>query len=225
MLFVSDLGLDRIFVYQLDANHGKLMPLAEVHLPKARGPRHLVFHPTLRCAYVVNELISTVTVLRYNDKRFDTYAVEDSADASSVLSEVQMLSTLPDNYDNAGSVVRDGVWKASSHSSEIRLHPNGRFLYIGNRGHDSIAAFAVDPTDGRLTTLEVHKSGGKCPRNFNFDQSGRYMVVGNQDSNSLNVFEIEEDGQLTETDRLSLPSPNFVYSVPSGLLRPVAFNE
>lgn len=225
-MFVSDLGLDKIFVYELDSCEGKLLPKAEVQLPKGRGPRHLVFHKEVRCAYVVNELISTVTVLQYNERRFDGgYAAEDSADPSAVLAQTQMLSTLPEDYENEGSISPCGVWKASSHSSEIRLHPSGKFLYIGNRGHDSIAVFAVDPTSGALAAVEVKGSGGKCPRNFNFDHTGRYMVVGNQDSNSLNVFEIESDGRLIETDRVSLPSPNFVYSVPSSALKPLAYNE
>uniref|UniRef100_A0A7S0MPP9 6-phosphogluconolactonase n=1 Tax=Pyramimonas obovata TaxID=1411642 RepID=A0A7S0MPP9_9CHLO len=225
-LFVSDLGLDQVFIYELDVCDGKLLPKAEVNLPKGRGPRHLVFHKEVRCAYVVNELMSTVTVLKYNEKRFASYVTEDSQDPEAILSEAQVLSTLPPDYENEGSVSPCGVWKASSHSSEIRLHPNGRFLYIGNRGHDSIAVYAVDPADGTLTCREVHPSGGKCPRNFNFDHNGRFLVVGNQDSNSLNVFEVEGDGTLTETDRISLPSPNFVCSVPASAMRAsVGYNE
>lgn len=235
-LFVTDLGLDKVFVYELDSSAGKLRPKGEVQLRKGRGPRHLVFHNTIRCAYVINELVSTVTMLKYNSytSSSTSYRVEDADDPEAILSHVQTLSTLPDDFLNEGSILRhadnnnnneEGVWKATSHSSEIRLHPNGRYLYIGNRGHDSIAVFAIDPTDGTLTSVEVHPSGGKCPRNFNFDQTGRYMVVGNQDSNTLNSFVIGEDGMLTETDCISLPSPNFVCSVPTSAMKDVAFNE
>merc|ERR1711998_12480 len=141
--------------------------------------RHLVFHPKLRCAYVGNELESTVTVLRYNTKESSNgYTAEEAKDSDALLSHVQTISSLPEEFQNEGFVTPAGVWKAASHSSEIRLHPNGRFLYIGNRGHDSICVYKIDEADGTLSIIEVHPSGGKCPRNFNFDRSGRYLVVG-----------------------------------------------
>lgn len=215
-MFVSDLGLDRIFAYELDTTVGKLQVKAEVHLQKGRGPRHLVFHPNLKVAYVGNELESSISVLRHNPKEFSSdYLVEDAKDPAALLAHVQTINTLPEDFQNEGFITPLGAWKAASHTSEIRLHPNGRFLFIGNRGHDSIAVFAVDEADGSLTLVHIHPSGGKCPRNFNFDRSGRYLVVGNQDTNTLNSFEINQvTGELSEMYTIALPSPNFVYAVP-----------
>jgi len=217
-LFVTDLGLDTVFAYQVDPVEGRLVPKAEVQLKKGRGPRHMVFHPQLQVAFLGNELESTVTVLKLNHKDLEesSYIADESKDPASLLHEIQTLSTLPEDFQNEGFVTPAGVWKAASHSSEIRLHPNGRFLYNGNRGHDSIAVFSVDEADGSLTLVEVHSSGGKTPRNFNFDMTGRFMVVGNQDTNTLNVFEIDlATGKLTETHTVPMPSPNFVYAMPA----------
>jgi len=178
----------------------------------------MVFHPQLQVAFLGNELESTVTVLKLNHKDLEesSYIADESKDPASLLHEIQTLSTLPEDFQNEGFVTPAGVWKAASHSSEIRLHPNGRFLYNGNRGHDSIAVFSVDEADGSLTLVEVHSSGGKTPRNFNFDMTGRFMVVGNQDTNTLNVFEIDlATGKLTETHTVPMPSPNFVYAMPA----------
>jgi 6-phosphogluconolactonase len=220
-LFVCDLGLDRIFAYELDAEQGKLAAKAEVQLQKGRGPRHLVFHPSMKCAYVGNELESTITVLKLNDHHLDVsagYTVHNAKDCAALLHEVQTVSCLPADFQNEGFVTPAGVWKAASHTSEIRIHPSGRWVYIGNRGHDSIAVFAVDEVSGHLTLVAITPSGGKCPRNFNFDRTGRYMVVGNQDTNTLNVFEIcQATGTLSETHVMPLPSPNFVYAVPASL--------
>lgn len=223
-LYVCDLGLDRIFAYELDAHEGRLQAKAEVQLQKGRGPRHLVFHPSIKCAYVGNELESTITVLKMNDHHLSLsagYTVHDGKDPEALLHAMQTLSCLPDDFQNEGFITPAGVWKAASHTSEIRIHPSGKWVYMGNRGHDSVAVFAVDDADGSLTLVEITSSGGKCPRNFNFDRSGRFMVVGNQDTNTLNVFEIcLSTGKLTETHQMPLPSPNFVYAVPVPLQSP-----
>ena len=188
----------------------------EVQLKKGRGPRHLVFHPKHQCAYVGNELESTVSVLRYNAPTAGAgYTVHDAAEPDALLAHVHTLSTLPEEFRNEGFVTPTGVWKAASHSSEIRLHPNGRYLYVGNRGHDSICVLAIDEVDGSLSVVEIHPSGGRCPRNFNFDRTGSFLVVGNQDTNTLNTFSIcPKSGCLAEVHTLELPSPNFVYAVP-----------
>jgi 6-phosphogluconolactonase len=219
LMFVTDLGLDKVFAYTLDAAAGCLSPQGEVQLKKGRGPRHLVFHPKHQVAYVGNELESTVTVLRYNAPvtaaAGSPYTVHDADDEGALLSHAQTLSTLPEEFRNEGFVTPLGVWKAASHSSEIRLHPNGRYLYVGNRGHDSICVLAIDEVDGSLSLVEIHPSGGRCPRNFNFDRTGRFLVVGNQDTNTLNTFSIcAKSGRLSEVHTLELPSPNFVYAVP-----------
>lgn len=127
-----------------------------------------------------------------------------------------------------------------SHASEIRVHPSGRFVLVANRGHDSIAVYAVatttetvgtvatlPPTDGStavspgsllgdLTLVHITPSGGAFPRNFNFDATGRFVVVGNQNSNNLTVFSFAHDGAMAIVDSKPQPSPNFVYPLPTG---------
>jgi len=218
LFFVTDLGQDAIFAYNFDETEGKPVELARVSLQKGLGPRHMVFHPTLRVAYVVNELKSSVSVLAYNGLQSDSHlqgSLEfDSADGASPLLHVHTLTTLPADYEGQGTIV-NGVWKAKSHCAEIRLHPDGRFLYLVNRGHDSIACFAVDQCDGTLTAVGLTPTGGACPRNFNFDASGEFVVVGNQDSNNLTVFSVDrQTGALAVTDIVEMNSPNYIYSMP-----------
>ncbi|KAK3234236.1 hypothetical protein CYMTET_55501 [Cymbomonas tetramitiformis] len=220
--FVTDLGQDKVFCYKvLHCGEENFNPTAEIQLPKGKGPRHLVFHPTVNCAYVVNELDSTVTVLSVNleglrDMASDDCLCHTSLQEGAVLSEMQTLSTLPETFENSMAINEHGVWKAKSHSSEIRVHPAGLLLLVGNRGHDSIAVFSIDTArGGGLHLLQCHPSGGKTPRNFNFDNSGRFLVVGNQDSNNLTVYELDPiAGIQTQTDQIALPSPNYVYAVP-----------
>eukprot|EP00238_Polyblepharides_amylifera_P007167 CAMPEP_0196579450 /NCGR_PEP_ID=MMETSP1081-20130531/22007_1 /TAXON_ID=36882 /ORGANISM="Pyramimonas amylifera, Strain CCMP720" /LENGTH=431 /DNA_ID=CAMNT_0041899053 /DNA_START=252 /DNA_END=1547 /DNA_ORIENTATION=- len=217
-MFVTDLGLDKIFVYQMDQANGVLVCKAEVLLEKGKGPRHLVFHPTVMAAYVVNELESTVSVFRYNPRPLSGNEIpeDDSAEPTALLSHVHTISCLPLDWAGTGAVIDGtGMWKAASHASEIRMHPKGRHLYVGNRGHDSVAVFETNLEDGTLSVVEIHPSGGRCPRNFNFDRTGRFMVVGNQDTNTLNVFELDDTtGIMKEVHTVAMPSPNFIYPVP-----------
>ena len=144
----------------------------------------------------------------------------DARDPEALLQLVETHSTLPPDYastaEGKGTVFPDGTWKANSHCSEIRLHPNGRWLYVGNRGHDSIAVFAVDQISGALSLVKTEPSGGACPRNFTVDDSGQFLVVGNQDSNNVTAFRIDpRDGSFAErTDTLAVPSPNYVFALP-----------
>lgn len=184
-VFVADLGLDRIFQYRFDPQSGSLTPNdppAVVQAPKA-GPRHLAWHPSNRFAYVINELDSTMTALAYDA-------------GQGTLRPLQTLSTLPEGF--AGK----------SDCAEVRVHPSGRFVYGSNRGHDSIAIFAVDET-GRLTLLGHEPTGGRIPRNFALDPTGQYLVVANQDSDSVVLFRVDvQTGLLKATDeKLSVPAP------------------
>eukprot|EP00899_Mesostigma_viride_P003085 jgi/Mesvir1/12778/Mv22833-RA.1 len=231
--FVTDLGQDKL------KESGQLVGRGHVDLPKGKGPRHLLFHPTLPAAYCDNELDSTVTMFRYNPKpglagsgatssasvksgapagtaESLEYFSEDASVSGSILESRQNLSSLPAEFQGRTVIHPNGVWKAASHSSEIRLHPSGKFLYVGNRGHDSLAVYAIDQTDGSLSVVQIAASGGRTPRNFNFDVTGRWMVVGNQDSNNLTVFAIDQDtGALRqEGSQVPLPMPNFVYALP-----------
>jgi 6-phosphogluconolactonase len=160
---VTDLGLDRLFVYRFENG---LIPHSEMTLQPGSGPRHLVFHPRLPCAYVGNELNSTVTSL----------AVDSVEGRLTVLAT---SSTTPDPTI--------GV----NHCSEIRISEDGRWLYVGNRGHNSLSRFSVDQTSGIAHLLGNTPSGGKTPRHFAFDPSGAFLAVANQDSDSVSVLAVD----------------------------------
>jgi len=177
-VFVADLGLDKIMIYQLDGQTGKITandpPFAQVK-PGA-GPRHFVFHPTGTYAYVINELDSTITAFAY-----------DATGGS--LKEIQTVPTLPSGFSG------------SSWCAEVRVHPSGRFLYGSNRGHDSIVVYRIDPANGILTLVKHETDGIKVPRNFNIEPTGKFCLVANQDGDSVVVFRIDPaTGVLEPTD-------------------------
>lgn len=172
-----DLGLDRVIAYQLDPNVARLTPAKPgfATVAPGAGPRHLAFSPDGNFVYVINEKISSVTVFRYEAK-------------TAAMIEVQTLSTLP--KDSA----------TTSYCAEIAMHPTGKFLYGSNRGHDSIAVFAVDQKSGKLTSLEYPSTQGKTPRHFAIDPTGRWLLAENQGSDSVGVFSIDTaTGQLKPT--------------------------
>jgi 6-phosphogluconolactonase len=179
-LLGADLGLDRVFVYKFDPSTGSLgaNDPSSVQLAPSAGPRHLAFHPKLPLAFAINELTSTITSLSWDA-------------ASGRLAAAGSVSALPSGYSG------------KSWTAEIAVHPNGRFLYGSNRGHDSIAVFAVAPT-GRLTLLEHESTRGKTPRNFAIDPSGKWLIAANQKSDSLAVFSIDQEtGALTPVGPLT----------------------
>ena len=164
---VADLGMDKVVVYQLDAQAGKLTPHTSASVSPGAGPRHLDFHPDGRFVYLLNEIGSTVTV-------FDFDA------GAGTLTEIETVSTLPGNFSG------------NSHCAEIRVHPTGRFVYASNRGHDSIAMFAVDEASGRLTELGQVPTRGRIPRNFNVSPDGRFVIAVNSDTDNGVVFRVDE---------------------------------
>lgn len=182
--FVADLGLDKLLVYRFDAEAGTLAP----HDPPAAsvapgaGPRHFAFHPGGRFAYVINELASTVTAFRYDA-------------AKGVLETLQTISTLPEGFSG------------STTTAELQVHPSGKFLYGSNRGHDSIAIFAIDPESGRLTAIGHQSTLGKTPRNFGIDPTGTYLIAANQDSDTLVVFRIDTKTGRLEPVGKPVPAP------------------
>lgn len=184
--FVDDLGLDQLLVYKFDKNKGSLAPNDPpyVKLDPGAGPRHFVLHPSGRFAYVVAEMASTVT----------TFSVDLQA---GTLKSLQTLSTLPKDF------------KGDNDDAEVHVLPNGKFLYTSNRGHDSIAVFAIDPEKGTLTPVEDVLTQGKTPRSFEIDPSGRYLFAENQESNNIVIFRIDQQtGKLTPTGQvLDVPSP------------------
>lgn len=198
-MFVADLGQDKIFVYPLNDSTWK-KSVNHIQLPRGVGPRHLVFHPEVQTAFVVNELVSTVSVLKISN-----------LETVPTMEEIQSLSTLPPDWQEMKTTV-SGVWKASSHSSEIRLHPSGNFLYVGNRGHESIVIYKINRDNmGKLEQVKIVPSSGKCPRNFNFSANGKMLVVGNQNTDNLVNFEIDTNtGMLQEIASIKCKSPNYV---------------
>lgn len=176
---VADLGLDKLLVYRFDPTRGTLAAHdpPSVSVAAGSGPRHFTFHPGGKLAYVINEMASTVTALRY-----------DAARGS--FEQLQTITTLPEGFDGNNS------------TAEVQVHPSGKFLYGSNRGHDSIAVFAIDPDSGRLQPVEHEPTQGKSPRNFGIDPSGQYMLAANQDSGSIVVLKIDPaTGALTATGK------------------------
>jgi 6-phosphogluconolactonase len=192
-LLVSDLGLDKTMIYRLDADKGVLKannpPFAD--LRPGSGPRHLSFHPNGRFVYQINELNSTLSVFAY-----------DSAQGS--LREIETLSTLPRGFSDASS------------TAEVEVHPSGRFVYGSNRGHDSIAVFAVKGRKGTLEPVEHVSTHGKTPRHFAIDPTGEYLFAANQNSGEVALFRIQrKTGRLSFAGTvLQIPTPVCVVFVP-----------
>jgi 6-phosphogluconolactonase len=172
---VCDLGLDRIFTYALDPATATLTPgpVPFVATAPGAGPRHAAFTPDGRHVFVINELASTLGSYRYDA-------------ATGALSPVDTQSTLPADF------------KGESSTAEVRVHPNGRFVYGSNRGHDSIGVFVFDAATGRLTPGGHTLSGGRHPRNFALSPDGAWLVAANQNSDTLKVFRVDpHHGRLT----------------------------
>ena len=164
-LYVPDLGLDQVLVYRIDAAAGTIAPATPPFAaitPAGSGPRHIAISRDGKHAYVITEMFCTIGV-------FDRNAT------SGALSPVQTISTLP-----AGQAVEQGFSTA-----EVLLHPSGKFLYGSNRGHDSLVVYGVDASTGKLTLLQHVPTGGKTPRAFNIDPTGTFLVVGNQNSDTV----------------------------------------
>jgi 6-phosphogluconolactonase len=189
----ADLGLDKLLVYKFDPTKPTIVPNdpAFARVAPGSGPRHFAFHSDGKHAYVINEMKSTVTAFEYDAER-------------GVLSEIQTIGTLPDGYTG------------TSYTAEVQVHPSGKFLYGSNRGHDSIAVFAIEPGTGRLKAIEQVPTGGKNPRNFGMDATGKFLLAANQGSDTIKVFKIDAaTGQLTPTGQtVAVPVPVCVKFVP-----------
>lgn len=171
----ADLGADKLFVYRFDADGGGLAPHdpPSTSLDPGAGPRHFMFHPDYHdVAYVINELDSTITVLSYHP-------------SLGRLSIMQTVSTLPPNTGG------------ENYPAELQISSNGRFLYGSNRGHDTIAIFAIDPQSGKLTAIGHEPVRGEWPRNICIDPTGNYLIVANQKSDDVLVYRVNrESGKL-----------------------------
>jgi 6-phosphogluconolactonase len=190
---VCDLGLDKVLIYKFDPAKSSLVandPAFGTLKPGA-GPRHLAFHPKGDFAYVNNEMNSTLTVFSYDKKR-------------GALEELQTVSTLP------------GEVKGNS-TAEIEVHPSGKFVYVSNRGHDSIACYSIDQKSGKVTFIEHELTQGKTPRNFAIDPKGEFLLAENQGSHSIVVFRVNsKTGGLEATgEKAEVGSPVCIKFVPA----------
>jgi len=190
---VDDLGLDELLIYKFDSTQGTLTannpPL--VKMDAGAGPRHFALHPNGRFAYVVDEMESKVSVF--------------SADfGSGAFQSLQTISTLPQGFTGRND------------DAEIAVHTSGKFVYASNRGHDSIAVFAIDPAKGTLTPIEYTPTMGKEPRNFEIDPTGTLLFAANQKSDNIVVFRIDaKTGRLTPTGKvLEVSTPVCVKFLP-----------
>ena len=173
----TDLGTDRVLVYRLNHKTGDLSASdpAFLKLEPGSGPRHLDFHPNGRFVYVLSELQSKINVFSYDSQQ-------------GALSNLQSIATVPQEFSG------------TNYPAEIRVHPNGKFLFASNRGHDSIAVFSVDQKRGTLSLVGHFSTQGKKPRNFEIDPSGSRLLVANQESGSVVIFRIDQEtGKLTST--------------------------
>ncbi|HEU4935107.1 MAG TPA: lactonase family protein [Vicinamibacterales bacterium] len=187
-VYVADLGLDWIVIYQLDERKGLLTlnepPNAKVE-PGA-GPRHFSVHPSGRFGYVINELNCTLTAFT-RDANYGG------------LTQLHTVSALPSTVQ-----MQQGFSGA-----ELEIHPSGRYLYTSIRGHNSISVFTIDQNSGRLTYVDNTPTQGNTPRGFGIDPQGKYLVAGNQNSDNVVVFRIDSStGKLTPTgSKIDIGSP------------------
>jgi 6-phosphogluconolactonase len=185
-VLVPDLGLDQVVVYRADVDQAQLTPAGAANAPPGAGPRHMKFHPNGKWVYVLNELNLSVSVFAYDTETAD----------------MNMLQTIP-------TVSKEELAREQfSSCSEIRIHPNGKFVYAANRGHDTITVFAIEP-DGRLREVQNEHVRGATPRNFNLAPSGKWLLAAGQDSHTLASFAVDEaTGRITyNRSVISTPTP------------------
>ncbi|MGZ5287526.1 MAG: lactonase family protein [Flavisolibacter sp.] len=176
-LFVPDLGIDKVMVYSFDAKAGVLNPTSDTAwVQDGSGPRHFTFHPSGNYAYLIQELSGTVTAFKYVDGRLEA---------------IQITSTMPADYRGGFS------------SADIHVSPDGKFLYASNRDpSNTIAIFKIEETSGKITLVGHQSTLGKTPRNFSIHPSGDFLLVANQNSDSIVIFSInKETGLLTDTGK------------------------
>lgn len=183
-LLVPDLGSDRVVIYEIDFETGKLVPHGSGSCPPGSGPRHLVFHPNGKFAYVLNELQIAVTAFEYDKK-------------TGTLKPIQTIESLPEDLrENACS------------GAEICIHPEGKSLYASTRGHDSVSAFRIDPETGKLTLIEREAIRGSHPRSVNLEPKGNWLLAAGRDSNTISAFQIDpKSGGLVYGKVVNSPAP------------------
>lgn len=182
--YAPDLGTDRIEIYRPDTDTGAL-EAAEAGPTTTRagsGPRHIAFHPAEPLCYVVNELDSTVSAFERDRETGE-------------LTEIDRTSTLPSEFDGDNA------------PADVHVHPSGRWVYASNRGHDSVAVFAVDEPSGRLRLVAHEPTRGETPRDIALAPGGEFLLATNQHGNSVVSFAIDGAGRLEPVSELAVPKP------------------
>jgi len=192
--YAADLGLDKILIYNFDATAHTLTPAAPPYaaVTPGGGPRHFAIHPSGRFAWTNNELTMIVTGFRRNP--------EDGS-----LFPIQEITTIPGGYNGRKS------------TAECLVHPSGRFLYVSNRGHESITAYTIDESTGLLTWVENENTGGREPRNFFIEPAGRWLLAENQNTDTIVVFSIDpQTGALNPAGQsVSVGRPVCIRALPA----------
>jgi 6-phosphogluconolactonase len=184
-VFGVDLGSDKVNVLNLDPATGLFSPNTVPFAPVASGsgPRHMAFHPDRRHAYVLDELVSSITVFDYDPVR-------------AAFIWKQTISTLPSSFTGANT------------TAEIRIHPSGQFLYNTNRGHNSVTMFEVDSDSGKLDVIGWESTRGEWPRGMNIGPSGTFLYAANQNTDTIAVFRIHlANGKLKFSTLVHTPTP------------------
>ena len=185
-VMIADLGIDKVLIYRFDTITGSLGSAEPglVKMDPGSGPRQIAFHPSGRFIYVLNELTSTITSFSYNQE-------------TGTMQLAQTISTLPEDFSGTNTAAR------------ILIDAKGQFLYVSNRGDNSIGLFRINSEDGCLKPLEWFSTGGSTPRHFDIDPTGQWLFAANQDSDNIVLFRIEKStGRLIQTSRsLAIDSP------------------
>lgn len=185
-LFTPDLGLDKLYSYAFNPSAPQPLKPASTPFTETKpgsGPRHIDFHPTKPYVYLIQELTGFVVAYKYDNGK---------------LTPIQELAAHPDDY------------KGTIGSADIHVSPDGKFVYASNRAaENTIAIFAIDQATGQLTSKGFVSTSGKAPRNFVIDPTGKFLLVGNQDTGNIVIFKRDQQTGLLEktADEINIPKP------------------
>ncbi|MQG37636.1 MAG: lactonase family protein [SAR202 cluster bacterium] len=191
--YVCDLGMDKVFIYDIDHENGKLTPSQQSSVDEVpgQGPRHFTFHPSGKFVYVLNELGCTITAYHLS--------------ANGGLSPIETVGTLPDD------------WEGDNTTADIHTSPDGNYVYASNRGHHSLVIYQVDSSSGRLRYVGHEQTRGETPRNFAITPDGRFVLAENQDTGTVVTFNRNADGTLEATGSvIDVPAPVCIQFMPVG---------
>jgi 6-phosphogluconolactonase len=215
---VPDLGADTVTSYRIDDDEGLLAPdIAPVQMKPGSGPRHLVFHPTLDCVYVANELDNTLCRLAY-DRAGGALSSQQTIDALNGIAEPEAEANADARVDavHASDVTAtNSAAGAAAAAADIAISADGRFLYASFRGVDCIGVYALAEDGSIVARNGLHPSGGRTPRSFTLSPSGRFLLAANQNSDTLVVWRLDDaNGCIVEkADEIAIGTPMCVKCV------------